>query len=170
MKFEDAVMIAAKLHKGQLDKQGRPYILHCMAVAAQMDTEFERTVAVLHDVLEDTDTDVKNMWFVGVNRDVLDVVSILTRQPEESYEDYIRRVRLNPTARKVKLADLAHNMDITRGPIPMSLMNRYTWAWMVLAFDDISQVTTSTFPCIDSETDKLVSQEVPPAMEPDMYP
>jgi hypothetical protein len=141
--FEDAVVIAAKLHRGQVDKQNRPYILHCVAVAAQMDTEFERIVAVLHDVLEDTNTEIKYLRFGGVPDDVLELVQVLTRQPEELYEDYIRRVRENPIARKVKLADLNHNLDAKRGPIPVSLKMRYTWAWMVLSFDDISQVCSS---------------------------
>ena len=110
-----AEALAAYAHAGQLDKAGRPYIDHPRAVAAGVETDLEKTVAYLHDVLEDTfvtESTIRNLF----GDTVADAVAALTRRPEEDYEDYVRRLGENPLARRVKLADLRHNMDLSRLP------------------------------------------------------
>ena len=115
-KPELAKTLAAYAHQGQTDKAGRDYILHPMAVADQMDTDEEKTVALLHDILEDTsvtEATLKNLF----GPEIADAVSALTRRPDETYDDYIRRLGKNSLARRVKLADLRHNMDLSRLPV-----------------------------------------------------
>lgn len=112
---EFAKALAAYAHAGQTDRAGKPYIEHPLAVAAQLDTEQERIVALLHDVLEDTavtyDT-LRNLF----GAEISDRVARLTHRAGESYMEYVRRVGEDPVTRKVKLADLRHNMDLTRLP------------------------------------------------------
>lgn len=112
--LEDAVSFAAKKHKGQLDKEGQPYILHPLRVMGMMETKDERIVAVLHDILEDTKTRPEELRKLGLNAKLIDAVEALTRRAEEDYFDYIRRVKKNRLARRVKLADIADNTDIKR--------------------------------------------------------
>ena len=115
-KPELAKALAAYAHQGQTDKAGRDYLLHPLAVAARMETEEEKTVALLHDVLEDTfvtEATIRNLF----GPEIAGAVSAMTHRPEESYEDYIRRLGENPLARKVKLEDLRHNMDLSRLPV-----------------------------------------------------
>ena len=110
-----AIDIAYDAHHGQKDKAGRPYFLHPVIVAQSMDTEAETCVALLHDVVEDTDVTVADLREI-FPAEITDAVDVLTHKPGISYEDYVRGIKANPIARKVKLADLAHNMDTTRMP------------------------------------------------------
>ena len=110
-----AIDIAYAAHHGQKDKAGRPYFLHPVIVAQSMDTEAETCVALLHDVVEDTDVTVADLREI-FPAEITDAVDVLTHKPGISYEDYVRGIKANPIARKVKLADLAHNMDTTRMP------------------------------------------------------
>lgn len=107
-----AIDFAKMAHKGQVDKAGKDYILHPMFIADQMDTEIEKTVAYLHDVVEDTKYTLDDLRDFG--SEVVDAVDHLTRRKNEDYFDYIDRVKENELARKVKLADLKHNADLTR--------------------------------------------------------
>ena len=96
-----------------MDKAGKDYILHPMKVASYMDTDTEKAVAYLHDVLEDTDVtedELRNMF----PNEIVDGVITLTHRKDESYFEYISRVSTSKLAKKVKIADLLHNLDITR--------------------------------------------------------
>ena len=108
-----AIDLAYEYHHGQKDKSGRPYFVHVMHVAEQMDDEYSACVALLHDTLEDTElkAEVLEREFPG---EVVEAVKILTHKSGTDYFDYVREVKKNPIARKVKLADLAHNLDISR--------------------------------------------------------
>lgn len=112
--LEDAIAIAVRAHKGQKDKAGASYILHPLRVMLKMDTEIAMIVAVLHDVVEDTAYTLVDLHAQGFPEAVVSAVESLTRLPEESYEEFIDRVKLNPIARKVKLADLEDNMNLER--------------------------------------------------------
>lgn len=109
-----AMDIAYSAHHGQRDKGGAPYVFHPFHLAEQMDTELEVTAALLHDVVEDTDWTFEGLLEAGISREVVDVLQVLTHPKEEPYMDYIRRVLPNPVARKIKLADIRHNGDMTR--------------------------------------------------------
>jgi (p)ppGpp synthase/HD superfamily hydrolase len=112
-----AMDLAYRAHLGQTDKGGAPYIFHPIHLAEQMDTETEITAALLHDVVEDTALTLPDLREAGISDEVLAVLDLLTHRPGEPYMDYIRRLAPDPVARKIKLADLRHNGDMTRlGP------------------------------------------------------
>lgn len=108
-----AIRIATEAHAGQVDKAGAPYIGHPRYVAEQLDSEDEKTVAYLHDVLEDTSVTGEDLAR-HFPPHILDAVIALTRNEHESYDEFIARVKQNPLARRVKLADLQHNMMLER--------------------------------------------------------
>ena len=104
---------AARKHEGQVDKAGVPYINHPRAVAAKLDSDVEKTIALLHDTVEDTDATVEEIREM-FGEEIADAVEVLTHPKDEPYMDYIRRIWTNRLARDVKLADLEHNMDLSR--------------------------------------------------------
>lgn len=112
--LEKALEIAVEAHKGQVDKNGQPYILHPLAVAAQLGTLELKIIALLHDTIEDTDVTAEYLLEQGISKNLVEVVELLTKPDDEPYEDYLRRVKENPMAKEVKLADLAHNTDPER--------------------------------------------------------
>jgi (p)ppGpp synthase/HD superfamily hydrolase len=109
-----AIAIAAQAHQEQRDKAGAPYILHPLRMIAQLHGEAERIVAVLHDLIEDTDWTLDQLRAEGFNDEVLAAIDCLTKRDDESYEAFIERASHNELARKVKLADLEDNMDLRR--------------------------------------------------------
>lgn len=111
---ELALVIAEKAHIGQIDKAGRPYIEHPKQVAAAFEDEKKVAVALLHDVIEDTDLDAATLHDMGIPYDVVEAVELLSKPKWEPYLDYIERVKVNPLAREVKVEDLKHNMDMSR--------------------------------------------------------
>ena len=117
--YEKALNIAKEAHKGQKQKDNvTPYIEHPIFVASLVTSEKEKAVALLHDVIEDTNITLEELKKAGLPTDVIEAVSILTKQPKSSYFDYIEKVKTNPLAKKIKLVDLYHNSDITRIPNP----------------------------------------------------
>ena len=110
---ELALQIAQKAHAGQVDKAGKDYIVHPMTVASYMDTDTEKAIAYLHDVLEDTDVTVDALREIFPN-EIVDTLITLTHRKDESYFEYIQRVSTSKLAKKIKVADLLHNLDITR--------------------------------------------------------
>lgn len=114
MYAQKAYMLAKQAHLGQKDKGGNDYIEHPKAVAAMMDTDLEKAVAYLHDVVEDTNISFDDLREYGFSNQIVEAVKALTRQKSESYDVYIDRVIQNSIAKKVKLADMKHNSDITR--------------------------------------------------------
>ena len=111
--LEKAIQLAVEAHAGDTDKAGATYIRHPLRLMQQMDTETERVVAVLHDVVEDTAYDLDNIED-EFGSEVRDAVDAVTKRDGEAYEDLIDRAAANPIARTVKIADLEDNMDITR--------------------------------------------------------
>ncbi|MBQ7220419.1 MAG: bifunctional (p)ppGpp synthetase/guanosine-3',5'-bis(diphosphate) 3'-pyrophosphohydrolase [Synergistaceae bacterium] len=108
-----AIDIAYEAHHGQKDKAGRPYIVHVLHVAEQMDDEYSACAALLHDTLEDTELKAEVLERI-FPREVVDAVKVLTHDGATDYMSYVREVRRNPIARKVKIADLEHNLDVSR--------------------------------------------------------
>lgn len=109
-----AIAIAAQAHQEQRDKAGAPYILHPLRMMAQLHSEAERIVAVLHDLIEDTDWTLDQLCAEGFSDDVLAAIDCLTKRDDESYDAFIERASRNELARRVKLADLEDNMDLRR--------------------------------------------------------
>ncbi|WP_371374400.1 HD domain-containing protein [Sporomusa aerivorans] len=109
-----ALKLATIAHSGQIDKGGKPYILHPISVAKIVETEEEKTVALLHDVLEDTPVTLEELRENGLPESVVVAIDVLTKRPGVEYGDYIQRVKRNPIALTVKIADMTHNMDLSR--------------------------------------------------------
>ena len=108
-----AMVLAYNAHHGQFDKGGMPYIFHPIHLAERMDDEYSTCVALLHDTVEDTDVTIEQLE-QEFPREVVDAIRLLTHAEGVEYFDYVRAIRKNPIAVKVKLADLAHNSDPTR--------------------------------------------------------
>ncbi len=109
-----AINMAFQAHEGQLDKGGLPYIFHPYHLAEQMQDEYSVCAAALHDVVEDTDIGIEVIE-QEFPAEIARAVRLLTHDPKTPYLEYIERLKDDPIARQVKLADLTHNMDETRG-------------------------------------------------------
>ena len=114
--LDRAIELAKQHHEGQTDKAGKPYIEHPLRVMNQVESEEEKIVAVLHDIVEDTDISLDDLRNEGFSKEVVDAVECLTKQDGENYDSYIERISFNPLAVKIKLADLEDNRDLTRLP------------------------------------------------------
>ncbi len=115
MLINKAIETAAKAHDGQLDKSGKPYIFHPLRVMLNAGgDERVQCTAVLHDVLEDTDITVDELAAEGFDAEIIEALILLTRTPDDDYMEYVKRLKPNPIAKAVKLADLTDNMDMSR--------------------------------------------------------
>lgn len=112
--FETALAIAVQAHRGQKDKNGQPYILHPLAVASQLNTLELKTIAVLHDTIEDTDVTAEFLLSQGIPNEIVKIVQLLSKPKDEDYETYLQKIKENPKAKAVKLADLSHNTSPER--------------------------------------------------------
>ncbi len=108
-----ALRIAYEAHQGQVDKAGLPYIFHPFHLAEQMTDEISTCVALLHDVAEDTDVSLDDLAS-EFPPEVMETLRQLTHQPGVPYADYIVGLRDDPVAKKVKMADIQHNSDMSR--------------------------------------------------------
>lgn len=106
--------IAKRAHKGQVDKAGAPYILHPETVASFVTKDDEKIVAYLHDVIEDTPCQLRDLENAGFSSEIVNAVDLLTRKTGQSYKQYLKLVKTNELAGVVKLADLKHNSDLSR--------------------------------------------------------
>lgn len=109
-----AMKLCFDAHKNQVDKSGMPYVFHPFHVAEQMKDEVTTIVALLHDVVEDTDYTLDDIAAMGLGQDVVEALTLMTHDKNVPYLDYVAKIKDNPVARAVKLADLAHNSDPTR--------------------------------------------------------
>ena len=111
---EKAYEIAKKAHLGQVDKAGEDYIKHPEKVASFVKTDEEKAVSYLHDVIEDTELTLEDLYKYGFSEEVLKAVDVITKKKGQDYQTYLNFVKENKLARVVKLADLRHNSDLTR--------------------------------------------------------
>ena len=109
-----ALALCFLAHKEQTDKTGLPYVFHPFHLAEQMDDEISTVCALLHDVVEDTDYTLDDISSMGYPKEVTDALALLTHEDGVPYMDYVEKIAGNATAKKVKLADLRHNSDLTR--------------------------------------------------------
>lgn len=136
-----ALKLCFEAHKEQTDKNGMPYVFHPFHLAEQMDDEYTTCIALLHDVVEDTDTTLEQLSLL-FPKEIINAVALLTHDDAVPYLDYIKAIKKDPLALKVKLADLKHNSDITRlDTIDEKALNRlekYKKALMILQEDQPS--------------------------------
>lgn len=115
MALQKVLEFAIEKHKGQVDKLGNPYIFHPIGVALQMQTKEEKIVALLHDVLEDTDTSIEELKELGLSDKIIKSLQLLTRDKNVTYMEYIEKLSCDELAKSVKIQDLKNNMDMSRG-------------------------------------------------------
>ncbi|MGN1421694.1 MAG: GTP pyrophosphokinase [Eubacterium sp.] len=109
-----ALKLSFEAHKNQIDKSGMPYVYHPFHLAEQMKDEQTTIVALLHDVVEDTDYTLDDLSSMGFSDAIIDAISLMTHDKNIPYMDYVAQIAKNPVAKAVKLADLRHNSDLTR--------------------------------------------------------
>lgn len=139
--LDDAIAIAAIVHKGQTDKAGAPYILHPLRLMMKITDPVAQAVAVLHDVVEDSTPEDKwtfeRLAVEGFSKEVLDALECVTSRDGEHYDDFIDRAAANPIARSVKLADLEDNLNTLRirslRPKDLERIEKYHRSWQRLA-------------------------------------
>lgn len=113
-KTKMALKLCFHAHKEQTDKSGMPYVFHPFHLAEQMETEEATIVALLHDVVEDTEYTIDDLAAMGFDKAITDALALLTHADTMEYMDYVRLIKSNPIAKAVKLADLRHNSDLSR--------------------------------------------------------
>ena len=109
-----ALKLCFEAHKEQSDKSGMPYVFHPFHLAEQMQDEESTIVALLHDVIEDTEYTLDDLRKMGFNDSVLAAINLMTHEDGVPYMDYVEKIKANLVAKTVKLADLRHNSDMTR--------------------------------------------------------
>jgi guanosine-3',5'-bis(diphosphate) 3'-pyrophosphohydrolase len=112
--LKKALEIAQKTHQNQLDKAGKPYFEHPLRVMNKLELIQDKIVAVLHDVVEDSDLTLEDLIVLGFTPDIIDAIDAITKRPDENYETYLNRVMSNQIALRVKIADMHDNLDISR--------------------------------------------------------
>ncbi|MBT0567226.1 HD domain-containing protein [Williamsia sp. CHRR-6] len=145
--------IAAQAHRGQTDKLGVDYIEHPRAVSRRVDQSDEHLVAaaLLHDVIEDSEFTAIDLLARGIPQQVIDTVALVTRDKQQSPDDYYALIRTHPAALAVKLADLGENTDpsrLSRLPLELQqkLMTKYTKAFRALGRDDLADELATRTP------------------------
>lgn len=137
MNYKQALKLATEKHKGQLRKNsGKPYITHLIAVADKFTDEKHKIVAILHDIVEDTNMSIFHLADIFHTNDdllfnstIISSINQLTKKKEESYLNYISRVKKNKLAKEIKIEDLKHNLsDINKG----NLKEKYIMALYIL--------------------------------------
>lgn len=144
MIYTDMTKLAMKVcfdaHKEQTDKAGIPYVFHPIHLAEQMDDEDTTAVALLHDVIEDSPWTIDELGKMGFNDTVLKAIEWLTHDESIPYMEYVKKIKENPVARAVKLADLRHNSDLSRLNLvdekSLARVEKYKKAIQLLENDD----------------------------------
>ena len=112
--LEMAINIAVKYHANQKDKAGIPYIVHPLWVMSNVEDIKCKIAAALHDIVEDTEVTIHDLVMYGFDPDIVEAIKVLTKPKQQKYMNYIEQVNKNEIARNVKIADLKHNMDLSR--------------------------------------------------------
>lgn len=112
--LDKAIEIAIKAHTGQQDKAGQPYILHPLRLMFRFENEIEMIVAVMHDVIEDSDVTFADLKEQGFTQEIIAAIDCLSKKRGEDYEKFIQRVCTNRLAKKIKVEDIKDNLNLTR--------------------------------------------------------
>jgi len=134
--IEKSLHIALRAYAGKTDKAGREYIHHPLRVMAKMKTDLEMSVALLHDVIEDSDITVEQLLAEGIPAEVVEAVVCLSKNENESYQDFVARAKKNKLAAKIKIADIEDNIDALRltslDEYDLARIKKYHSAWRFL--------------------------------------
>ena len=136
--LQKAIELAVKVHSGG-DRTGYPYITHPLRVMEKLTGNSEKIVAILHDIVEDTPTTLEDLDQMGFAQNVVEAVKAMTHLDEDSYMDYVIKIKSNSIARKVKLADLEDNFNLPRTLMrparlegDLDRLRRYALSWRFL--------------------------------------
>jgi len=139
MDLQTAIFIACEAHKDQLDKAGKPYILHPLRLMFQFDDTRLRIIAVLHDVVEDSSISLEHLAHKGFEKDILEALDCLTKRKGEEYKHFIQRLSKNTLAKAVKIEDLKDNLNVVRleslTHIDLERLQKYHAALKILTGD-----------------------------------
>ena len=134
--IETSLQIALRAYAGKTDKAGREYILHPLRVMAKMETDLERSAALLHDVIEDSDITAEDLLAEGIPAEVVEAVQSLSKNENEDYQDFVARAKKNKIAARVKIADIEDNIDVLRlsslDEKDLARIKKYHAAWRFL--------------------------------------
>jgi (p)ppGpp synthase/HD superfamily hydrolase len=134
--IEKSLHIALRAYAGKTDKAGRAYIHHPLRVMAKMKTDLEMSVALLHDVIEDSDITAEQLLAEGIPVEVVEAVVCLSKNENESYQDFVARAKKNKLAAKIKIADIEDNIDVLRlnslDEYDLARIKKYHSAWRFL--------------------------------------
>jgi (p)ppGpp synthase/HD superfamily hydrolase len=134
--IETSLLIALRAYAGKTDKAGREYILHPLRVMAKMETDLERSSALLHDVIEDSDITAEQLLEEGIPVEVVEAVKYLSKHEGEDYMEFVARAKKNTLAAKVKIADIEDNIDVLRltslDEHDLARIKKYHSAWRFL--------------------------------------
>ncbi len=131
MNYEEALKLATEKHKGQKRKMSdREAITHPIAVADNFVNDEFKTVAILHDTIEDTDLTLADLIKLGLEIELVNIVDILTHKKEQTYLDYILLCGEYEMSRQIKIADLKHNLS--DNPTSKCAEDRYIMALYIL--------------------------------------
>jgi (p)ppGpp synthase/HD superfamily hydrolase len=134
--LEIALKLALNAHSGQTDKAGRPYILHPLRIMHQMDTDEERAVALLHDVIEDSKYSSEDLIQQGIPENIVNTVLVLSKDKNDNYDVFIKKISKHKLAVKIKKADIIDNMDLLRlqsiNSKELKRIEKYHRAWKML--------------------------------------
>ena len=137
--IEKSLHIALQAYAGKTDKAGREYILHPLRVMAKIKTDMERSAALLHDVLEDSDITSKQLLAEGIPAEVVEAIQYLSKNENEDYQDFVARAKKNKIAARVKIADIEDNIDVLRlsslDEYDLARIKKYHSAWRLLQED-----------------------------------
>lgn len=111
--LNDAIALATRAHAGQTDKAGADYIAHPLRVMESCASDDAKIVAILHDVVEDSDVTLDDLRALFAPQ-IVDAIALLTKSGDIEYSKYIENIRANALAREVKIADLRDNMNLSR--------------------------------------------------------
>lgn len=139
--LERAIRLAAKVHKGQVDRFGQPFILHVMRVITHAKDHDEQLLAAIHDVLERSELTLADLREKEFPEHVLVALTHISRIPDEDYDGYIDRVAQNQLATRVKVIDLADKMDLRDvGQLSVADLKRYNK--QLAAYDRLKHLAT----------------------------
>ena len=128
--------ISFKAHKNQIDKSGLPYVYHPFHLAEQMDDEYSVCVKLLHDVVEDSNYTINYLINIGFPKEVIEAIKVMTHSKDVPYLEYIRNIKNNEIATRVKIEDLKHNSDLSRfdiiSEIDLKRLEKYKEALNIL--------------------------------------
>lgn len=112
--IDDALALVAAHFRGITDKDGQPYVLHCLRVMLGVTDPQAQLVALLHDLVEDTEVTIEDLRSKGFDAAVIAAIDLVTHREADSYADYVVRLKMDPLAREAKLSDLRDNASLTR--------------------------------------------------------